>query len=182
MYLSALLVGQIIAGSTAQSCTEGGGGSRSGSRGLSSEIWSYTLIWTLLFSSSDQHLARSLSSRRCVLMALIASDHGFEPESCWETFELKPWTGLLGGDAFFSVDWDSVEDRWDAHQETDSAGRDYHRTWLLSILSLRGRLHNLQICWKLTECELLLHTGKEHYCGFLAVKEFYLEKNQVLVP
>jgi hypothetical protein len=44
MFLTALLVGKIIAGSTAQSYTEGGGGKRSGSRGLSLEIRPYTLI------------------------------------------------------------------------------------------------------------------------------------------
>jgi hypothetical protein len=44
MFLSALLVGKIIARSMAQSCIEGGGGKRSGSRGLSSEIRPYTLI------------------------------------------------------------------------------------------------------------------------------------------
>ncbi len=33
-----------------------------------------------------------------------------------------------------------------------------------------------------TECELLLHRGREHSCVFLAVKELYLEKKQVFVP
>jgi len=38
VHVSHCLVGKIIAGSTAQSYTKGGGGKRSGSRGLSSEI------------------------------------------------------------------------------------------------------------------------------------------------